>query len=663
MCGITGFLTRAGAPPDAATRVRSMTRTLEHRGPDSEGTWCDLPAGVALGHRRLAIVDLSPAGHQPMRSTSGRYIIVFNGEIYNFGDLRKELERADPAIQFRGHSDTEVMLACFERWGVRSSLPRFNGMFAFAVWDAWERRLHLVRDPIGEKPLYYAATPNTFLFGSELKSLRAHPDCPREIDPAALALYLESGYVPAPYSIYKNVFKLIPGALLTIQDGLNRQTVERFWSFKDIAEQGCANPLDVSDEEASSLLEKLISDAVGIRMVADVPLGAFLSGGIDSTLVVALMQSLSTKPVKTFTIGFHEAQFNEAVAAKEVARHLRTEHTEWYVTPADALDVVPRLPTLYDEPFADSSQIPTFLVSSLARKHVTVSLSGDGGDELFAGYRHYLRVRDQWKTVSSLPVGIRSRLSRALSPLTCDSPGLLARGALALLPRSLSRQRLRKFAALARSAHGTEFYDLFQRHWRNPPVRQTAGGPFTRGRNELERPRCSEFLLEMMGADTLAYLPDDILVKVDRAAMGVSLESRIPLLDPRIVQLAWRLPVRQKLRFGRTKWILRAILRRHIPEALIERPKSGFGVPVAQWLRGPLRDWAEDLIDPSRIRNEGYLENAPIRWRWNEHLSGKDDHSGPLWSVLMFQAWLRTQTAQPATVDAGALSAAVPVIA
>lgn len=664
MCGITGFLTRT-ASPAAGAWLKGMTRTLTHRGPDSEGTWCDLPAGIALGHRRLAIVDLSPAGHQPMRSATGRYVIVFNGEIYNFHDLRKELEDTDAATRFRGHSDTEVMLACFERWGVEGSLARFNGMFAFAVWDARDRKLHLARDPLGEKPLYYALTPKTLLFGSELKALRVHPDCPHQIDPPALALYLEYGYVPAPHSVYKNVFKLLPGTMLTVPADLSRQTLTRYWSFKDIAERGCADPLDLGDEEAIRLLERLATDAVRIRMIADVPLGAFLSGGIDSSLIVALMQSLSSRPVKSFTIGFHEAEYNEAAAAKQVARHLQTEHTEWYVTPADALAVIPRLPALYDEPFADSSQIPTFLVSTLARRHVTVSLSGDGGDELFAGYRRYLRVRDQWRIASCIPASIRSGLSKTLRPFTSDSPGLPGRTALALLPRSIGRERLRKFAALAQPADRIEFYDLCQRQWWGSPVhRNGANGIFHAGLADSDRPRCSDFLHEMMAADTLTYLPDDILVKVDRAAMGVSLESRIPLLDPRIVQLAWRLPIDTKLRLGRTKWILRRLLRRYLPESLIERPKSGFAVPVGQWLRGPLRHWAEDLLDAASIDREGYLESAPIRWRWEEHLAGKHNHSGQLWAVLMFQSWLRNQhPVAQAPADAEPAPASVPVSA
>ena len=617
-----------------------MARTLAHRGPDSEGIWFDAAVGIALGHRRLAVVDLSPAGSQPMTSASGRYVVVFNGEIYNFLDLRAELERSGAAPGFRGHSDTEVMLACFERWGVVESTARLNGMFAFAVWDRVQRKLHLARDPLGEKPLYYGWTSHSLLFGSELKSLRAHPEFAGRIDRGALALYLERGYVPAPYSIYQDVFKLPPGTVLTVDAGKREEKVTRFWSFKDAAERGCANPFVGSEEEARRQLERLLADAIKIRMIADVPLGAFLSGGIDSSLVVALMQSISSKPVRTFTIGFHEDSYNEAEAARQVARHLRTEHTEWYITSEEARAVVPRLPALYDEPFADSSQVPTFLVSALARQHVTVSLSGDGGDELFGGYGRYGRI---------------SNLRRGLSRLGCQRPvvagamGAIARAGagLPLVPRRLVH-RLRRLAALAPLQDPAAFYDAACGYG-------TAG--IVRGAVELsppralpeERPRSDNFLAGMMAADTLVYLPDDILVKVDRAAMGVSLESRIPLLDPRVVEFAWTLPDNLKIRGGETKWILRRILYRHVPPKLVERPKRGFAVPVAEWMRGPLREWAEELLDARRIGREGYLEPEPVRRRWSEHLAGRYDHSGALWCALMFQAWLEAgRTPAPA---------------
>lgn len=641
-----------------------MTRTLAHRGPDSEGIWVDRDSGIALGHRRLAVVDLSPTGHQPMASASGRYVIVFNGEIYNFFDLRRELERSGGAPEFKGHSDTEVMLACFERWGVTGSVPRFNGMFAFAVWDRRERTLHLARDPIGEKPLYYSPAGDTLLFGSELKALRAHPDCPGEIDGAVLALYLSRGYVPAPYSIYKNVFKVPPGAVLSVRGVSLAIRATRYWSFRQVAEEGSKYSFAGSPAEAETELERLLADATRIRMIADVPLGAFLSGGIDSSLVVALMQAQSAKPVRTFTIGFHEGEYNEAASARRVANHFGTDHTEWYITPEEARAVVPLLPTLYDEPFADSSQIPTFLVSALARQHVTASLSGDGGDELFAGYRHYTRVSAQWRRLTLVPGSMRSLLGKALRPLTSDGPGPVAAASAAFLPAGPARHRLRKLAALAPSLTAAAFYDAYHCHWRESPALAAGSSetpvPPAAGN---ESPDCPDFIHHMMAVDTLTYLPDDILVKVDRASMGVSLESRIPLLDTRVVEFAWRLPLHLKVVDGRTKWILRRILYRHVPPKLVERPKRGFAVPVAAWLRGPLREWAGDLLDATSLASDGYLASRPVQRRWKEHLSGTYDNSGPLWTVLMFQAWLRTHTRSEAAppVDGIGTASHIPV--
>jgi asparagine synthase (glutamine-hydrolysing) len=643
MCGITGFLTRTAAGPDAVACVTGMTRTLNHRGPDSEGTWVDHAAGVALGHRRLAVVDLSCAGNQPMISASGRYVIVFNGEIYNFLDLRRQLESVcgDGALGFDGHSDTEVMLACFERWGVANSVARFNGMFAFAVWDRLERRLHLARDPLGEKPLYYGLTSDTLLFGSELKALRAHPAFQGTIDRGVLALYLDCGYVPAPYSIYKKVLKLSPGTILTIKASSWLKEITSYWSLKDTVERGCANPFQGSDHEAERQLESLLLDVIKIRMVADVPLGAFLSGGIDSSLVVALMQSLTSKRVKTFTIGFHESEYNEAPAAKAVASHLHTEHTEWYVTAAEARAVVPRLPALYDEPFADSSQIPTFLVSALARKQVTVSLSGDGGDELFGGYERYSRISRRRRMLASLPRPMRSLLAKALTELTREGVGPVR----SLMLNSLSAEKLQKLAAVAPLTDPTAFYAANVRNWHSVAalVRGASEPSILRAISD-ERPSCDDFIHHMMAVDTATYLPDDILVKIDRASMGVSLESRVPLLDPRVVEFAWRLPLRVKMRGGQTKRILRQILYKYVPRTLVERPKSGFAIPVGAWIRGPLREWAEELLDAKRIDREGYFASEPIRRRWTDHLAARHDHSGLLWFVLMFQAWIENES-------------------
>jgi asparagine synthase (glutamine-hydrolysing) len=643
MCGITGFLTRTDCGPDAASVVTAMTRTLTHRGPDSEGIWVDRSAGMALGHRRLAIVDLSPAGNQPMVSSTGRFVIAFNGEIYNFLDLRRELQTSGGNVppQFHGHSDTEIMLACFEHWGVADSVTRFNGMFAFALWDRVERTLYLARDRMGEKPLYYGWARNTLLFGSELKSLCAYPDFPAAVNRDILAFFLKQGYVPAPYSIYKDIFKLPPGTILSITAGSAREKLTRYWSFREVVERGCANPFDGSDLEAQHQLESLLTDAARIRMIADVPLGAFLSGGIDSSLVVALMQSLSSKPVRTFTIGFHESEYNEAVAARAVAKHLRTDHTEWYVTPSEARAVVPQLPALYDEPFADSSQIPTFLVSGLARRHVTVSLSGDGGDELFGGYQRWGRISRTWRRITRLPLALRRPLAKTLKAISRDHAGNLMYAGPADTPWRLNAYRLQKLAAVTGISDPAVFYDTHLGHWHNTPaVVRGANGPSPREAVYDEWPRCEEFVHQMMAVDTVTYLPDDILAKVDRASMGVSLESRIPLLDHRIVEFAWRLPLDAKIRAGETKWILRRILHKYVPRALVDRPKSGFAVPVAEWIRGPLREWAEELLDPKRLDREGYLVSDPIRRRWLDHLSGRHDQSEPLWAVLMFQAWL-----------------------
>jgi asparagine synthase (glutamine-hydrolysing) len=610
-----------------------MTGTLAHRGPDSHDTWIDRSAGIALGHRRLAIVDLSPAGHQPMVSASGRYVIVFNGEIYNFFDLRKELESTgiNGGICFNGHSDTEIMLACFERWGVVNAVKRFNGMFAFALWDRLERTLHLARDPLGEKPLYYGWQSGTLLFGSELKALRAHPAFTSHIDRGVLGLYFKCGYVPAPYSIYQGIFKLPQGAILSIEaERLSQRTIS-YWSVKDAVQRAVANPFRGSEQEAVQQLSTLLADATRMRMISDVPLGAFLSGGIDSSLVVALMQASSSQRVKTFTIGFFESQYNEAANAKAVAAYLGTDHTEWYVTPAEAISVVPRLPVLYDEPFADSSQIPTFLVSTLARRHVTVALSGDGGDELFGGYERYSRISRLWRRMGSVPLPLRKLFTTMLKPIGGEGAS-----------PPLGSYRFQKALALAPLSDPAAFYDAHLSNWRNPAelVRGPAESLHGTSLRELW-PGCDDLRLHMMAADTATYLPDDILVKVDRAAMGISLETRIPLLDTRIVEFAWRLPLNMRIRAGQTKWPLRRLLDKYVPRVLVDRPKSGFAMPVAGWIRGPLRSWAEELLDAKRIDREGYLAAEPIRKRWTEHLSGRHDHSGFLWSVLMFQAWLQ----------------------
>ncbi len=646
MCGFTGFLSRMELDEfECKNALLTMTDTLLHRGPDSGGQWVDMRAHIAMGHRRLAIVDLSPAGHQPMASVTGRYVIAFNGEIYNHLALREQLGRGS----WRGHSDTETLLAGFEVWDVQGTVERCIGMFAMAVWDRVTRTLTLVRDRFGEKPLYYGwhgqGNRAVFLFGSELKALKAHPSFVADIDRDALCLLMRHNCIPAPYSIYRGICKLAPGSLLSVTREQREIEVVRYWSVGETAMAACATPYAGNAEQAVDELEVLLKSAVRQQMMADVPLGAFLSGGIDSSTVVALMQAQSNRPVKTFTIGFNESGYNEAVHAKAVAAHLGTDHTELYVTPQQAMNVIPRLPSLYCEPFSDSSQIPTFLVSQLARQHVTVSLSGDAGDELFCGYNRYLLANRLWKKLSRLPTGSRRLASYGLTALSPSGWNALLGPVQRCLPASLRHanlgDKLHKAAEVLASSSMDALYLGLVSHWddpaslvigaNEPPTMLTGTAPQLTGLDESQR---------MMALDTLTYLPDDILVKVDRAAMGVSLESRVPFLDHRVFEFAWRLPQSMKLRDGVGKWALRQVLYRHVPRELIERPKMGFGVPIDSWLRGPLREWVESLLDESRLRREGYFNPAPIRQKWAEHLSGRRNWQYHLWDVLMFQAWL-----------------------
>jgi asparagine synthase (glutamine-hydrolysing) len=624
-----------------------MADQLVHRGPDDAGLWVDAEAGIALGFRRLAIVDLSPAGHQPMTSSNGRYIIVFNGEVYNFGELRKDLEPLGHS--FRGHSDTEVMLEVVSEWGLEAAVKKFVGMFAFALWDRHERVLHLVRDRLGIKPLYCGWQGKTFLFASELKALHAHPVFSPEINRSALSLYLRLGYIPQPYSIYQGIWKLPPGHILSLRVGaqpsLELSGTACYWSAKEVYETGAAGPFRGSGPEAIEELDRLLRESVRLRMIADVPLGAFLSGGIDSSTVVALMQAQSHRPVKTFTIGFHEQEFNEAAQAKAVAAHLGTDHTELYVTPKQAMDVVPKLPTLYDEPFGDSSQIPTYLLSALTRRHVTVSLSGDGGDELFGGYQRYSNARQFWGTVRWFPHLIRRALARSIrwcKPATYDR---LIGGLAPLLPRfarpSTVGERMYRLAEAMTIRDPDELYRHLLSYWRRPAeVVFGSKEPPTFLTQSSAWARVDDIAQRMMFLDLATYLPDDILAKVDRASMGVSLEARVPILDHRVVEFAARVPISMKIRSGTGKWLLRQLLYRYVPRELVERPKMGFSVPIEDWLRGPLRDWAEGLLNEERLRREGFFRSQPIGDLWAEHLSGQRNRQGHLWNVLMFQAWL-----------------------
>lgn len=649
MCGIVGFwnLSRHLSKDQLQAITQQMSSKLLHRGPDDGGNWADAEMGIALGHRRLAIVDLSSEGHQPMVSANGRYVIVFNGEVYNFLELRRQLE--SQGHKFRGHSDTEVMLAGFNQWGLDEAIKRFNGMFAFALWDRQERVLHLGRDRLGEKPLYYGWIGQTFLFGSELKALKAHPNFQDEINRDALALYLRYSYVPAPYSIYKGIYKLPPGTILTWNGVDTHTTPVPYWSAKKTAELGVADPFIGSEHEAVAQLDALLKDAVGLRMVADVPLGAFLSGGIDSSTVVALMQAQSRQPVKTFTIGFHEDAHNEAHHAKAIAKHLSTDHTELYVTPKEALAVIPKLPILYDEPFSDCSQIPTFLVSQLARQYVTVSLSGDGGDELFAGYNRYFWCRSIWQKIGWMPIVLRKTAANVLTSLSPQKWDESFVHFNALAPLKLRQNsygdKIHTLAKILTVPDPETMYMNLVSSWKEPEALVIGGyEPPTTLKDHSSWALLADFTQRMIYLDTVTYLPDDILVKVDRASMGVSLEGRIPLLDHRVVEFAWRVPLDMKIRSGQGKWLLRQVLYKYVPKELVDRPKMGFGVPIDSWLREPLRDWAEALLDETRLQKEGFLNPQPIRQKWVEHLSGKRNWQYYLWDVLMFQAWLDENT-------------------
>jgi asparagine synthase (glutamine-hydrolysing) len=623
-----------------------MADTLKNRGPDASGGWWHDEFNVGLGHRRLSIIDLSTAGDQPMRSASGRYTITYNGEIFNYRDLQKELEPAT----WRGHSDTEIMLAAFDRWGIEASASRFNGQFAFAVWDERERRLTLVRDRIGIKPLYYGWLGGTFVFGSELDAIRAHPRFEPEVNPRAVVSLLELGYIPAPLSVYKQISKLRPGTMISLSSPGQDPTPRPFWSMSEVANRTGQGPDD--PEEAADELDSLIRDSVSLRLMADVPVGAFLSGGIDSSLVCGVMRSVSTGPVKTYSIGFEDARFDEAPFAEKVAAHLGTDHTNLYVSPEEAMNVLPDIPGFYDEPFADASQIPTYLVSKLARSDVKVSLSGDGGDELFGGYERYDRFLARWSRLSKSPAAIRwlmARTSRAVSDLEQGSllPAI-ARRAPRVLNRRVGYGQASRALSLLGARTSSDFYrrsiSLGSTGFAGPALQNAIShSPVA----DILPPDGLDMLREMTYIDTLLYLPDDILVKVDRASMAVSLEARVPLLDHRVVEFAWSLDSSLKIRQGDQKWLLKRVLERYVPPSLTERPKMGFAVPIGSWIKGPLRDWAESLIGDDALAKSEVFDSDAVSTIWKQHVSEQADVHTMLWRILMYQAWMKTTTEAP----------------
>ncbi|MBZ5523429.1 MAG: asparagine synthase (glutamine-hydrolyzing) [Acidobacteriia bacterium] len=645
MCGISGFWQNKRGDEDPRQLLHRMGDAIAHRGPDDSGIFYDDSAGLGLSFRRLSILDLSPAGHQPMRSASGRYVIIFNGEVYNYEDIRAEL---GPGIPWRGHSDTEVMLAAIERWGIDSALQRFVGMFAFALWDQQERTLYLVRDRLGIKPLYYGWVNGGFVFASELKAIHPYPGFAAQIDRDALALYMRHNYVPSPHCIYQGISKLQPGCILALASPAKEPAVRRYWSATEAARQGVKSREQGTDAEMIEQLHSRLARAVGLRMIADVPLGAFLSGGIDSSTVVALMQSQSRRPVKTFSIGFHESGYDEAAHARKVAAHLGTEHTELYLTSQDALNVVPLLPSMYDEPFADSSQIPTYLVSRLARAGVTVSLSGDGGDELFGGYNRYFLTRSIWNSMKRLPVPLRRVAAGAIHSVSPAGFDRVYRCVRPLIPKkkryAAVGDKAHKLAGFLASSGPEAIYLQALSHWPSPSEVVL---------NSREPQTVTQFIRDtswlpgieerMMLTDLANYLPDDILTKVDRASMAVSLEARVPILDHHVVEFAWKLPFHCKIRHGVSKWILRQVLYKFVPPELVERPKMGFGVPIDIWLRGPLREWAEDLLDARSLGSHHLFDVETVRARWKEHLSGARNWQYLLWDVLVFQDWFLHQ--------------------
>jgi len=648
VCGIAGFIgeDRCNDRNHHGTIVQMMN-AIKHRGPDSEGYWHNSEFNVCFGHRRLSIIDLSTHGHQPMISYSDRYVIVFNGEIYNHLLLRENLRVSGADIAWRGHSDTETLLACIDTWGLEKTIKKCSGMFAIALFDKKDNVVYLVRDRMGEKPLYYGVQEGFFLFGSELKALKQHPSFQGEIDRNSLALQLKYNYIPTPRSIYKGISKLAPGTILKVDVSSKYTNIEAvgspvaFWSLKEVAINAQSNIYTGNTIEAINDLDKLLSHSVKEQMEADVPLGAFLSGGVDSSLIVSIMQSQSSSPVESFSIGFDEEGYNEAVYSKQIAQHLGTKHTDLYVSAQDAINVIPELSSLYDEPFSDSSQIPTYLVSEMTKKSVSVSLSGDAGDELFGGYNRYLWTRKIWNKVKFMPPSVKKFIAWGMLSV---SPMAWNKILYQIVSMPLPGDKIHKLANLLPAKSADDFYFHLISHWYDVESivigAECVVAPVANNISKLELGSIEQ---NMMYLDSISYLPDDILTKLDRAAMGVSLETRIPFLNHHVVEFAYQLPLSMKIRNGQSKWILRQVLDKYIPRELMERPKMGFAVPIDSWLRGPLRDWAESLLDESRLKQEGFFHVEPVRMKWDEHLSANRNWQYHLWDVLMFQSWLEAQ--------------------
>ena len=636
MCGIAGYLGEVKHPIDCLTK---MADAISHRGPDNMGVWSDHNPSIGFAHSRLSILDLSSAGNQPMHSSSGNYVIIFNGEIYNHKSLRSELELINQR-NWLGHSDTETLLAAIEEWGLKKTLVKAKGMFAIALWDKSSNKLSLACDRIGEKPLYYGWVNDQFVFSSELKSIKVFPEFNNSIDRNSLALFLRFNSIPAPYSIYKDIFKLEPGQIVEINSQSRKLEKYKFWSLEEVYKNGSENKFRGSSVQAINQLENILSEAVSSQMQSDVPLGAFLSGGIDSSTIVALMQSYSNSQVNTFTIGFNSKEFDESKHAEMVANHLGTNHFNKFVTEKDALDVIPNLPDIYDEPFADSSQIPTYLVSKFAKEKVTVALSGDAGDELFGGYNRYIFSQKMFKNISKTPDSIKKLMSKIMFSLSEENWNFIL-GRLMRNRYSNIGHKIHKTANIVSSKSIRDLHFKLISQIQNPSDWLKDSNEYESVFNDNEdRFKELDSVEIMMAYDLISYLPTDILTKVDRAAMSVSLETRVPFLDPDVIQFSASIPMEFKIRNGVTKWLLREVLYKHVPKDLIERPKMGFAVPLAEWLRGPLKDWAESLLDEKRLHQEGFFNVEFVRDKWSEHISGRRNWSHQLWNVLMFQAWL-----------------------